>query len=393
MTKVLVLLIVALLTITNSDSAEARYTTLLPDGPAWQAHMKHYTENREQNQSTTQLMTLGNNHNADLRLVHHREGHVRAKDVPNGGGLKGYAKGLWKKITDPSPDPEPLPTGGPLPSQLTFNGFEGGQDPAAQVLTITNTGTGTLDWSASDDASWLSLSPSSGSTTTEADFITVTAAIDGLTASDYTASITLTAPGATNSPQLILVTLTVMPPPPSVGHSPASLTFTGVEGGGNPAPQTLYLNNTGEGTLTWNADDDAPWLDLSPAFGTTTTETDEVTLTVDTAGLGSNLYSASVTITAPGASNTPQQVPVTLVVTEVQSTSVTLSWDPNSENDLSGYMVYLGTASGSYRNPVDVGNVTSFDVLNVTEGHTYFFAIKAYDTSTNLSEFSNEVFK
>jgi hypothetical protein len=71
--------------------------------------------------------------------------------------------------------------------------------------------------------------------------------------------------------------------------------------------------------------------------------------------------------------------------------TVKVSWDPNSEPDLAGYKIYHGTASGSYGNPVDVGNVTEH-LMQVTPqyGTTYYFALTAYDTSGNESGYSDE---
>ena len=71
----------------------------------------------------------------------------------------------------------------------------------------------------------------------------------------------------------------------------------------------------------------------------------------------------------------------------------TLSWSPNDEQDLGGYMIYYGTSSGSYGPPLDVGNVLTHKVTGLTEGLTYYFALSAYDTSGNESALSAEVSK
>ena len=70
--------------------------------------------------------------------------------------------------------------------------------------------------------------------------------------------------------------------------------------------------------------------------------------------------------------------------------------------DSTGYRVYYGTTQGgpyfqSPGNGVDVGNVTTFTVRELTSGTRYFFVATAYATNgasaTNESTFSNEVFK
>jgi uncharacterized repeat protein (TIGR02543 family) len=70
---------------------------------------------------------------------------------------------------------------------------------------------------------------------------------------------------------------------------------------------------------------------------------------------------------------------------------IKLAWDANTESDLAGYKVYYGTASGSYGNPTNVGNVTTYTLTGLTLGQTYYIAVTAYDTSNNESGYSNEV--
>ena len=92
--------------------------------------------------------------------------------------------------------------------RLKAKAVAGGANPATQNLTIANGGTGTLSFTASDDAAWLSVAPASGSAPA-----TVTATVNtaGLAAGTYTANVTVAASGATGSPQTIPVTLTVSP--------------------------------------------------------------------------------------------------------------------------------------------------------------------------------------
>ena len=86
--------------------------------------------------------------------------------------------------------------------------------------------------------------------------------------------------------------------------------------------------------------------------------------------------------------STTQITPSDTVV--VAEDSVTVRWDANSESDLAGYRIYYGSASRSYSDSITVGLTTSY-VLNLSPNKVYFLAVKAYDQSDNLSEFSNEV--
>jgi hypothetical protein len=73
------------------------------------------------------------------------------------------------------------------------------------------------------------------------------------------------------------------------------------------------------------------------------------------------------------------------------SGALMVSWDANSETDLSGYRLYYGTEQANYSESVDVGNVNSYAVQNLTEGQTYYFVLTAYDQAGNESAPSDEV--
>jgi hypothetical protein len=101
------------------------------------------------------------------------------------------------------------------------------------------------------------------------------------------------------------------PTQPTIGVSPASLSFTATAGGSNPADQTISITNTGAGTLSWTASDDASWLTVSPTSGTAPAT---LTASVSISGLAAGTYNGNITISATGATNTPVTVPVTLTV-------------------------------------------------------------------------------
>ena len=77
---------------------------------------------------------------------------------------------------------------------------------------------------------------------------------------------------------------------------------------------------------------------------------------------------------------------------------VTLSWEPPTTNedlttlnDLGGFIIYLGTASGSYSQSIDVGDVTSYNVNELNGGLNYYFAITAYNNTGLESGYSGEI--
>ncbi len=84
----------------------------------------------------------------------------------------------------------------------------------------------------------------------------------------------------------------------------------------------------------------------------------------------------------------------------VYAGQATLSWDAPTTNvdgspltDLAGYKIYYGTSSSNYSKVVDAGNVLTYVITDLNEGQTYYFAVTAYDTSDNESDYSNEVSK
>jgi len=74
-----------------------------------------------------------------------------------------------------------------------------------------------------------------------------------------------------------------------------------------------------------------------------------------------------------------------------QADSVSLTWNPNTEPDLAGYKLHMGTSPGSYSQIIDVGHVTSYTVSSLVPGDTYYFSLTAYDIYANESGFSTEM--
>ncbi|HJQ98672.1 MAG TPA: fibronectin type III domain-containing protein [Candidatus Polarisedimenticolaceae bacterium] len=83
---------------------------------------------------------------------------------------------------------------------------------------------------------------------------------------------------------------------------------------------------------------------------------------------------------------------LTAAASQTLAGTVSIAWDPVSVSDLAGYRVYYGTSPGNYTQSVDVGNVTSTTINNLTDCTTYYFGVKAYDTAANESvAYSNEI--
>lgn len=82
------------------------------------------------------------------------------------------------------------------------------------------------------------------------------------------------------------------------------------------------------------------------------------------------------------------------------SAEVRLNWNANTETNLAGYKVHYGllgacgsaTPGNNFTVIKDVGNVTTY-LITALDNKTYNFAITAYDTDGNESEFSYIIVK
>jgi Viral BACON domain/Fibronectin type III domain len=291
------------------------------------------------------------------------------------------------------------------PATLSYSASITSPTPPSQTVTFSKKSLVPRLWTASGDAAWIAISPPSGTISREQDQIAVQVNATGMAAGTYSGTVRITITDKNDRPQVtpVPVTLIVTAGTPTVGSltitpsillNPTSLSFSGVAGGPAPLAKPLTLSNPTGGTLTWTLTETAAWLGLNISSGTTMTETDSISASVSTTGLAAGSYSTVITVTASGSSNSPQAIPVTLTVTSPTTNgTAALSWDANTDPDLAGYNVYMGTQPGVYGAPTSIGNTTSYTVGNLTGGRTYYFSLTAVDTSGNESLHSSEVSK
>ncbi len=182
-------------------------------------------------------------------------------------------------------------------------------------LRVTSTGT-PLKWTATSNNPWIVVSPAGGTTPTS-----VTVSIDTRKLPAWRpvyGSITIAAAGASNSPQKVRVIVN------AVGRGPLSaIAFSDSAIGFcfNPASsrscvrleEQVRFTSVGGTPLMWRAASSAPWIVVNPAGGTTPTD---VRVFVDYDKLpprnGATSVSGWITVSAAGASNSPQTIPVKL---------------------------------------------------------------------------------
>jgi len=115
--------------------------------------------------------------------------------------------------------------------------------------------------------------------------------------------------------------------------------------------------------------------------------------TADKAGNWSGL-SNGATAWAQVITDYPPDAPTGLVA-KAGNRKVTLTWTQNTEPDMKSYWVYRSTSSGSYDYGIALATVThpttKYEDTGLTNDTTYYYVLKAVDTTDLVSDASNEV--
>src|SRR6266550_2935038 len=146
----------------------------------------------------------------------------------------------------------PSPTVGFSPASLTFSTTYVGVAATAQTVTLTNSGAGALSVSSiavtGTNSSEFAQSNTCGTSVAAGASCTINVTFTPGAAGSRTAAISIT-DNAPASPQTISLSGTGLAPSPTVGFSPASLTFSTTYVGVAATAQTVTLTNSGAGAL------------------------------------------------------------------------------------------------------------------------------------------------
>lgn len=182
----------------------------------------------------------------------------------------------------------------------------------------------------------------------------------------------------------------VAPTPPPSGNSAPTIS-------GNPPPAVIVgetysfvpqASDSDGDSLTFSIQNMPTWAQFDTGIG-------RVSGTPTLANIG--VYSNIQVSVSDGqlSASTPN---FTVEVTQVATTSTTLSWsaptlndDGTALTDLSGYVIYYGTSSRNYSNEIRIDNpsVTTYQIDNLSP-NTYYFAATAVSSSGGESGFSGE---
>ena len=263
--------------------------------------------------STSTCINTGDNNAVPTEIITDLYGNPRIKDgIVDMGVYEGDC--VWPVI-------------GISQTLFDFTAMLGDANPEDQILTITNNGVGILNWEITETCTWLSVDLNSGSSTGQADDVTLSVDISGLSGGIYSCDLIITGPNATNSPRIVAVNLVV--DSPVIGISQTPFDFTAILGGANPEDQILTITNNGVDTLNWEITEACSWLSQDPDTGSSTGEANDVILSVDISGLSAGIYNCDLIITDPYALNSPVIIPVSLEVIgpeiELSATSFSFS--------------------------------------------------------------------
>ena len=196
-----------------------------------------------------------------------------------------------------------------------------GKDPASIGLSLSNQGGRALSFSATVSTStgggWLTVSPSAGTIEAKANTtVNLTARPSGLAEGTYSATLNIS--DGANTTRLP-VTLSIGRSQGKLLLSQTGLTFTAVEGGGSPSPQTFGVLNEGSGELPFDSQattlSGGSWLKLKSASGRVIRPLQDVSfieVVPDSRDLIEGDHYAEIRVMSPGIS--PQIVTVLIKV-------------------------------------------------------------------------------
>ncbi len=193
-----------------------------------------------------------------------------------------------------------------------------------QIVTLSNTGGGQINWRATATQPWLLITPKSGTLSYNQKMsVEIAADRSNLQVGSYAAGLIFTSnTGQATLPVKMIVTQLQPGHEPILQLTPAVLSFTGTDGAANPLSQVVTVSNPGVLSLQWTAtsvtNDGSSWLSIYPLAGTVTKGGSQpVTISVNTSTMLPGVYSGSLTFVSQGAiaaQDSPQTIFVSLVV-------------------------------------------------------------------------------
>lgn len=273
-----------------------------------------------------------------------------------------------------------------LPVQMTVpevglivnvDSLDFGDTESELEFTISNAGSGELNWSLDIADDWVSATPTSGTITTSDQNVAVSVSRDGLDVGTYSGTIQISSNGGSHSINMLMVI-----PPAVISVTPDTLDF-----GEDQTDLSLQLSNAGSGELNWTAEASHNWLAVTPGGGAFSSST-SLSVSVSRGILDAGAYSGSINITSNGGN---LSVPVFMDVSEfpapnlnepynITENSLTLSWTSITHTDFSGYELYRSLSNTVDLNSTLVASInnsqqTTYSDEGLSGGTTYYYKV------------------
>jgi len=160
---------------------------------------------------------------------------------------------------------------------------------------------------------------------------------------------------------------------------------------GQPYSFTPTASDADGDALTFSIEMRPLWASFDPATGS-------LTGTPEATDIGT---SPDVTVSVSDGTDSASLAPFDLEVQQIQLGSATVSWDIPTTNadgsdldDLAGFNIHYGLASGNYSDTEVINdNTATFAVITDLQPGTWYFAVSAFDHAGNRSALSAEANK
>ncbi|MFO8055063.1 MAG: C10 family peptidase [Bacteroidales bacterium] len=228
-------------------------------------------------------------------------------------------------------------------------------DNSSQTVTLNSN----INWSATSAASWLDVSPNTGSNN---EVLTVTATTANTGSSTRTATVDVSGSGLSGS-------ITVHQEASQLSLSPQSISLDNHANASQTASLTANMN--------WNANVNTYWLDVSPSSGSSNTS---LTITANSANPDSTTRTGQITVTGSGLTETIDvdqtgsllavgQQSITLTETANASQTVAVSSNLNWDAITNDPWLDVSPSSGSDNGSVTITALTDNPYHSVRTGN------------------------
>jgi len=293
------------------------------------------------------------------------------------------------------------PTATLTPSALSFGSVNVGTTTAAQVLTLSNTGSVVLNISG---ISIVGANPSDfaetttcGATLAAGANCTISVTFTPASAASFAATVSV-ADNASGSPQTVTLTgAGTTPPAPIASLAPSTLTFANTVVGATTTAQTLTLSNTGNAVLnisgiTLGGTNPGDFADTTTCGATLAAGANcTISVTFTPASIAS--FAATVSV-ADNAAGSPQTA--TLTGAGVAAPDFTVSASPPTQTvgggSVATYNITVGSLNGDFSSPVTLtatgvpaGATATFTPASVTPGGESAPSVMTVQTTTSLA--------